>query len=77
VLSRTPHSVRAAIDSPIHTNLHDAVIPGFAAKWDFADLRALRRPGTVEWRDPTDWMGNVVRVEGEFKYLSSDPNVNR
>ena len=77
VLSRTPHSVRAAIDSPIHTNLHDAVIPGFAAKWDFADLRALLRPRTVEWRDPTDWMGNVVRVEGEFKYLSSDPNVNR
>jgi hypothetical protein len=77
VLSRTPHSVRAAIDSPIHTNLHDAVIPGFAAKWDFADLRALLRPRTVEWRDPTDWMGNVVRVEGDFKYLSSDPNVNR
>ena len=77
VLSRTPHSLRAAIDSPIHTNLHDAVIPGFAVKWDFADLRALLRPRTVEWRDPTDWMGNVVRVDGDFKYLSSDPNVTR
>ena len=77
VLTRTPHSLRAAIDSPIHTNLHDAVIPGFAAKWDFADLRALLRPRTVEWRDPTDWMGNVVRVDGDFKYLSSDPNVTR
>jgi hypothetical protein len=77
VLSRTPHSLRAAIDSPIHTNLHDAVIPGFAAKWDFADLRALLRPRTVEWRDPTDWMGNVVRVDGDFKYLSSDPNLTR
>ena len=77
VLSRTPHSVRAAIESPLHTNLHDAVIPGFAAKWDLADLRALLRPRTVEWRDPTDWMGNVVRVEGDFKYLPSDPNLTR
>ena len=77
VLSRTPPSLRAAIDSPIHTNLHDAVIPGFAARWDLADLRALLHPRTVEWRDPTDWMGNVVRVEGDFKYLSSDPNVTR
>jgi dienelactone hydrolase len=77
VLTRTPYSVRAAIASPIHTGLHDAVIPGFAVKWDLADLRALLRPRVVEWRDPTDWMGNVVRVEGEFKYGSSDPNVNR
>jgi hypothetical protein len=77
VLSRTPHSLRTAIDSPIHTNLHDAVIPGFAARWDLADLRALLRPGVVEWRDPADWMGNVVRVAGDFTYLSSDPNVSR
>ena len=40
-LDRTPYSVHAAIDSPIHTNLHDAVIPGFAVKWDLADLRDL------------------------------------
>jgi len=77
VLTRTPHSLRAAIDSPIHANLHDAVIPGFAAKWDLADLRTLLGSRKVEWRDPTDWMGNVVKVDGEFVYLSSDPNVNR
>jgi dienelactone hydrolase len=77
VLSRTPHSLRTAIDSPIHTNLHDAVMPGFAVRWDLADLRALVRPGVVEWRDPADWMGNVVRVDGDFKYSSSDPNVTR
>ena len=77
VLSRTPHSLRSAIDSPIHANLHDAVIPGFAVKWDLADLRALLRPRTVEWRDPTDWMGNIVRLDGDFKYLPSDPNVVR
>jgi dienelactone hydrolase len=77
VLSRTPHSLRTAIDSPIHTNLHDAVIPGFALKWDLADLRTLLRPRKVEWWDPTDWMGNVVRVDGDFTYGSSDPNVVR
>ena len=77
VLTRTPRSLMSAIDAPIHTNLHDAVIPGFALKWDLSDLRTLIRPRTVEWRDPTDWMGNVVRVEGDFTYSSSDPNVSR
>jgi hypothetical protein len=76
-LTRTPHSVRAAIDAPIHINLHDAVIPGFAVKWDLADLRDLLRPRTVEWRDPTDWMGNVVALGDAYKYSSSDPNVSQ
>jgi hypothetical protein len=76
-LHRTPHSVRAAIDAPIHTNLHDAVIPGFALKWDLADLRELLQPRSVTWKDPTDWMGNVVAIEGGYVYTSSDPNVPR
>lgn len=74
-LDRTPHSVRAAIDAPIHTNLHDAVIPGFALKWDLKDLRELVRPRSVTWSDPTDWMGNVVVLEGSYTYTASDPNV--
>ncbi len=74
-LDRTPHSVRAAIDAPIHTNLHDAVIPGFALKWDLKDLRELVRPRSVTWNDPTDWMGNVVVLEGSYTYTASDPNV--
>ncbi len=76
-LSKTPHSVRAAVDAPIHTNLHDAVIPGFAVKWDLADLRTLIHPREVVWQDPTDWMRNVVALEGDFVYTSSDPNVMR
>jgi hypothetical protein len=76
-LYRTPHSVRAAIEAPIHTNLHDAVIPGFAVKWDLADVRALIRPRPVMWQDPTDWMGNVVALKDGFVYLSSDPNAAR
>lgn len=76
-LDRTPHSLQAAIDAPIHTNLHDAVIPGFALKWDLADLRDLLRPRSVVWRDPTDWMGNVVALDGPYTYAVSDPNVPR
>jgi hypothetical protein len=76
-LDRTPHSLRAAIDAPIHTNLHDAVIPGFGAKWDLVDLRRLIDPRTVDWKDPTDWMGNIVQVSGNYTYTSSDPNTNR
>jgi len=86
-LDRTPHSLRAAIDAPIHTDLHDAVIPGFAVKWDLVDLRtliegrgsrgSLLEPRTVVWKDPTDWMGNVVQVSGKYTYTSSDPNTTR
>jgi dienelactone hydrolase len=76
-LDRTPRSLQAALDAPIHTNLHDAVIPGFALKWDLADLRELLRPRSVVWRDPTDWMGNVVALDGSYTYTASDPNVPR
>ena len=77
VLTRTPHSLRAAIDAAMHTNLHDAVIPGFALKWDLSDLRDLVRPRSVEWKDPTDWMGNVVAAGPGYTYSSSDPNIVR
>jgi hypothetical protein len=77
VLDRTPYSVRAAIDAPMHTNLHDAVIPGFALKWDLGDLRALIAPRKVTWKDPTDWMGNVAPLTGDYVYTPSDPNVAR
>jgi hypothetical protein len=73
-LNRTPASVRAAIDSPVHTNVHDAVIPGFASRWDLADLREAIAPRTVVWTDPADWMGNVVKLDGPYIWRSSDPN---
>jgi len=76
-LDRTPHSVRSAIDAPIHTNLHDAVMPGFALKWDLTDLRELLKPRSVTWKDPTDWMGNVVALGVGYTYTVSDPNAAR
>ena len=75
MLTRTPHSVRAAIDSPIHTNLHDAVIPGFAVKWDLTDLRDLLRPRrSTGGIPPTGW-GTWLRSGDAYTYSSSDPNV--
>jgi hypothetical protein len=77
VLDRTPHSLRAAIESPVHQSLHDAVIPGFALKWDLQDIRKLTLPREVVWKNPTDWTGNVVKVQGAFEYTSSDSNWDR
>jgi hypothetical protein len=59
-LDRTPHSMRAALDSPVHRNLHDALIPGFALRWDLADLRKALGSRPVVWSDPADWMGAAV-----------------
>lgn len=60
-IERTPHSVRASFDSPMHRNLHDAVMPGFALIGDYRDLVAMIQPSRkVIWKDPTDWMRNVV-----------------
>jgi dienelactone hydrolase len=68
-LDRTPHSLRASLNGPIHTRLFDAVIPGFLQHWDLADLvRAMgKRP--VMWTDPADWMGKTVPGLGAaFRY---------
>jgi len=77
VLDRTPYSLRSAIESPVHQDLHDAVIPGFALKWDLQDIRKLALPREVVWKNPTDWTGNVVWVQEGFEYTSSDPNWDR
>ena len=42
-----------------------------------ADLRELLRPRSVTWKDPTDWMGNVVALKGSYTYSVSDPNAPR
>ena len=67
-LDRTPYSLRAALENPVHRNLHDAVLPGFALHWDFADVVKAIAPRIVLWTDPTDWIGNVVPLGGAFRY---------
>ena len=69
-LHGTPYSLRAAItdDQTLARNLHEAVIPGFALKWDLADLVHAIRPRQVIWVDPTDWMGHVKHLPGDYRY---------
>jgi len=58
-LDRTPSSLRTALDNPLSRDLHDAVIPGFALRWDLQDLVKATAPREVIWSDPTDWMQEV------------------
>lgn len=67
-LDRTPHSLRAALETPLHRNLHADLVPGFCLKWDLKDLVQALAPRKVLWTDPTGWMGNVVPLAGEFRY---------
>ena len=67
-LDRTPHSLRAALDVPIARDLHDAVIPGFALRWDLDDLVKALAPRTVLWSDPTDWLERVDPHLAGFLY---------
>jgi cephalosporin-C deacetylase-like acetyl esterase len=67
-LDRTPHSFSSALENPLHTNLHDAVIPGFALRWDIQDLAGLMGRRRVFWTDPTDWMGRVAPLGTRYRY---------
>jgi hypothetical protein len=67
-LDRTPYSLRAALDQPLNRNLHAAIIPGFCLRWDLPNLVTAMQGRTVLWTDPTNWMGAVVAVEGDYRY---------
>jgi hypothetical protein len=69
----TPHSLAAAMDGPINTNLFDAMVPGFLLHWDLTDLVRAMGERTVLWTDPADWMGRTVPGLGAgFRYRHSD-----
>ena len=67
-LDRTPHSLRAAIGRPLNTDLFEAVIPGFALRWDLEDLVKAIGSRPVMWTDPTNWMRKVAPVGPSFRY---------
>ncbi len=67
-LDRTPYSLRAALNKPLNRNLHAAIIPGFCLRWDLPDLVSAMDGRSVLWTDPTNWMGTVVPVEGQYRY---------
>ncbi len=67
-LDRTPHSVRAALEHSMNSDLFDAVIPGFALHWDLDDLTKAMGNRPVLWTDPTNWMGHPVPAGPAFRY---------
>jgi cephalosporin-C deacetylase-like acetyl esterase len=67
-LDRTPHSLRAALENSMNTDLFDAVIPGFALRWDLDDLVKATETRPVLWTDPSNWMGHPVALGSPFRY---------
>ena len=67
-VDRTPHSIRVALENAMNTELFDAVIPGFALRWDLTDLVMAMGDRGVLWTDPTNWMGHPVAVSPAFRY---------
>ncbi len=63
-LNRVPYDFRSALDSPVSRNLHEAVVPGLLLRGDLPDLVKAMEPSRVVWRDPVNWMRNVVALEG-------------
>jgi hypothetical protein len=49
-------------------DLFDAVIPGFALRWDIDDLTKAMGDRPVMWTDPTNWMNRIVDLQGPYKY---------
>jgi len=67
-LDRTPHSLSAAMDGPLNTNLFDAVIPGFLLHWDLQDLTRAMGTRPVLWTDPSNWMNRIVPLGAGYRY---------
>lgn len=67
-LDRTPHSLRAALERPMDTDLFSAVISGFVLHWDTEDLIKALGSRPLMWVDPTDWMDEVVPLGPPFEY---------
>jgi dienelactone hydrolase len=75
-LDRTPYSIRAALENSVNTNLFDAVIPGFALRWDLDDLSKAMGSRSVFWTDPMNWNGEVAPLGPpyQFRFVLGDNN---
>ena len=67
-LDKTPYSLLEALQNTLNTSLSDAVIPGFALRWDLEDLTRAMGDRRVLWTDPANWMGRVVAAGPRFRY---------
>lgn len=66
-LDRTPHTFTEALENSLNTALSDAVIHGFALRFDIGDLAKLIQPRRILWTDPTNWMGRVIAPGSPFR----------
>jgi len=66
-LDRTPHTFTEALENTLNTALSDAVIHGFALKYDIADLAKLIAPRPILWTDPANWMGRIIAPGAPFR----------
>ena len=74
-LDRTPYTYKQALEGPLHANLHEAALPGFALHWDITDLAATMKGRKLVWHDPTDWMRNLVYAGDSFAYSTGNAPV--
>jgi hypothetical protein len=67
-LDGTPHRFAGALENTMNTELSDAVIPGFALRWELTDLVQAMEDRPVLWTDPADWMGRIVAAGPRYRY---------
>ena len=76
-VDRTPASYRQAFDNPVHRQLHDAVIPGFALHWDLSDVVKALDGRKLIWSDPVNWNNEFVKLNGpvyQYRYFDQMDN---
>jgi cephalosporin-C deacetylase-like acetyl esterase len=67
-IDRTPHSLSSALDNTMAADLWDALIPGFALRWDLNDLVNAMGKRRVMRTDPTNWLRQVVDIGPGYQY---------
>ncbi|MDX2269876.1 MAG: acetylxylan esterase [Bryobacter sp.] len=63
-LERTPRSLADAFRTPVHKNLHEAVLPGWQRRHELFEYQHAR----TFWVDPTDWNENLLKNPNEKSY---------
>ena len=71
-LERMPYSLAAAMETPLHKHLHEAIVPGLALAGDFKDFTDKR----VFWVDAADWNENVLvrEIPGVYRRPFEQPD---
>jgi len=77
VIENTLVSYRLALESPLHRNLSDVILPGILLHYDVADLLESISPRSVVFVNPADAIGAIARAEILKKELPPQTRVIR